>query len=297
VQHSSNITVQAFAVFLKQSRFSAQTIRSYQYIVDKFLSENPNGCNYSYSEILSYLESLNRYDIGKSTKQLKLTVLKKFFDFLIETEQRDDHPCKTIYVKTNSKRNVIQADLFSMAELESLLEREERFAHLKVKNQVLTSLLIYQGLLPGEIVNIKLQHIDLDSGSVYVNGGRLLTARRLPLLDKQVEMIAEYINNHRPRLAKKLKSDFLLLNYYSHPEKVDSINHFIATFKDRFPGRNLNCKSIRDSVISYWMNVKRMAPEQVQLLAGHRWISSTLRYKKAPVQSEREVLNRFFPID
>lgn len=296
MEHKGNITVQAFVVFLKQSRFSDQTIRGYKCIVEKFLSENPNGCLYTYNDILNYLETLNRYNLSKTTKQGKLIALKKFFDFLIETEQRDDHPCKTIFVKTSSKRNVIQADLFTLSELESLLEREERFAHLKLKNQVLISFLIYQGLLPSEVANIKLHHVDLDAGSVYANAGRLLMARRLPLLDKQVDLITDYLKNHRPRLARKLKSDHLLLNYYSHPEKVDGINSFIETLRDRFPGRKLNCKSIRDSVISYWMNVKRIPPEQVQLLAGHRWISSTLRYKKAPVDSERAMLNRFFPI-
>jgi integrase/recombinase XerD len=296
MQPDKNLIVDSFVIYLKKNRFSAQSVKAYKCIIEKFLSVNPNGCFSTYNEILSYLEYLNGLGISKATKQGKLTALKKFFDFLVETEQRDDHPCKTIYVKTSSKRNVIQADLFTMAELESLLEREERFPHLKLKNQVVISLLIYQGLLPGEIVDLKLHHIDLDLGTVYVNSGRLLTARRLPLMDYQINLIDEYIRHHRPRLLLKEKQEYLIVNYHGLQEKVDGINYLMETFRDRFIGRKFNSKAIRDSVISHWMNVKRMPPEQVQLLAGHRWISSTLRYKKAPVDQERELLNRFFPI-
>ncbi|HRI48301.1 MAG TPA: site-specific integrase, partial [Ignavibacteriaceae bacterium] len=192
---------------------------------------------------------------------------------------------------------IIQADLFSMAELDSLLEREERYEHLKAKNQVVISFLIYQGLLPGEIVNLKLHHVDLDSGSVYVNAGRLLTARRLPLLERQEEILSEYIHTHRKRMQLKGENEFLLLNFQGSPLRVDDVNYLVQTMKDRFPGRNLNCKSIRDSVISYWMNTKKIPPEQVQLLAGHRWISSTLRYKQIRIKEIRETLNKIFPLE
>lgn len=296
MQPNRNLLMDSFVAYMKRNHLSDQSIKGYRCIVEKFLSETPDGYKATYNEILNYLDSLNSYGLTKATKQGKLTALKKFFDFLVETGQRDDHPCKMVYLKVNAKRNVIQADLFTMHELESLLEREERFPHLKLKNQVVISFLIYQGLLPGEIVNLKLHHVDLDLGSVYVNSGRTLTARRLPLMDSQMELIDTYKHLHRPRLMLREKHEFLITNYHGLPEKVDGINYLIETYKSRFPERNINCKAIRDSVISYWMNTKKMSPEQVQLLAGHRWISSTLRYKIAPVKQEREILNRFFPI-
>jgi hypothetical protein len=43
----------------------------------------------------------------------------------------------------------------------------------------------------------------------------------------------------------------------------------IKTFKLLFPDRNLTAESIRQSVISNWLNEKRFSLEQVQLIAGH----------------------------
>lgn len=289
-------TMMAFESYLIRNRFSHESIRGYRCTVKKFLGQSTDADNSSHNDILKYLEGLNRKKLTKSTKQGKLIAIKKYFDFLVETGRREDHPCKTIYVKANSKRNVIHADLLSFAELESLLDREEKWRHVKVRNQVLISLLIYQGLMAGELASLKLSHIDLEAGTVYVNSGRVLTARTLPLLERQIELISDFISNHRPRCMIKGEIDFLIPNFQGTPYAVDGINSFIETMKPRFPEKNLNSKLIRDSVISYWLNVKKMPAEQVQLLAGHRWISSTLRYKRASISKEREIMNRFFPV-
>jgi integrase/recombinase XerD len=77
---------------------------------------------------------------------------------------------------------------------------------------------------------------------------------------------------------------------------VDDINYLVSTFKGLFPDRNLNPKTIRQSVIANWLNEKKLALEQVQLMAGHRWISSTDKYRCVPMDQERELMNKFHPL-
>ncbi|MEO6882419.1 MAG: hypothetical protein ABI199_00190 [Bacteroidia bacterium] len=73
------------------------------------------------------------------------------------------------------------------------------------------------------------------------------------------------------------------------PEKI--------IYKPLFPDRNLNTKTIRQSVIANWLNEKKIPLEQVQLLAGHRWTSSTERYKQNNLNEQRTLINKWFPLD
>lgn len=63
-----------------------------------------------------------------------------------------------------------------------------------------------------------------------------------------------------------------------------------------FPDRSLSPKTIRDSVIALWLNDLKIPLEQVQLMAGHRWISSTERYVQTSIEEQRELLKMVHPL-
>lgn len=95
----------------------------------------------------------------------------------------------------------------------------------------------------------------------------------------------------------KTETDTLLLGKLGTPITVDDVNYIVSTYKPLFPDRNLNATTIRKSVISYWLNEKQIPIEQVQLMAGHKWISTTERYKYAPINEQIELINRFHPLN
>ena len=57
-------------------------------------------------------------------------------------------------------------------ELESLLDRKERYESLRIRNQVIISLLIYQALKTGETINLKTSDVDLEKGTIYIRKSR-----------------------------------------------------------------------------------------------------------------------------
>ncbi len=287
-----------FEQYLIKMSFSRGTRDSYRCIIEKFLLNNPDANTYNYQDILNYMEIICKQPLSKNTKKGKLTAIKKYYDYLVEEGIRNDHPCMTLNIKGAGKKGIIFSDLFSMTELESLMEREERYTHLKQQHQVIISLLIYQALLPSEIISLKLNHVDMDAGTIYIRGGRELISRNLEIHTKQYRLFDKYIYEARKRLLYKDKrNDYFILNYQGK-NYADScgIGYLIETFKPCFPDRNLSTKSIRDSVIAYWLNDRKIPLEQVQLIAGHRWISSTSRYRQASIVEQREILNKFHPL-
>jgi site-specific recombinase XerD len=87
-----------------------------------------------------------------------------------------------------------------------------------------------------------------------------------------------------------------LIGFQGEKISVDDINYLIGTFKPLFPDRNLNPLNIRNSVIYNLLNVRRLPLEQVQLLAGHKWISTTARFLEARWEEQKVLINRFHPL-
>jgi integrase/recombinase XerD len=81
-----------------------------------------------------------------------------------------------------------------------------------------------------------------------------------------------------------------------NPIKGDDVQYLVETFKYLFPDRKLNLQTIRQSVISNWLNTYQIPLEDVQLLAGHKRPSATLKYQLPNMQQAVNTLNAHFPI-
>jgi site-specific recombinase XerD len=288
--------VLTFEEYLCGMKHSARTIKSYCYTVNNFLVTCPQAEQFGYKDIVAYVNK--KVSDCKNTKTVvaMLAGIKKYYDFLIETGKRDNHPCRTLYLKSAGRnRDVIHADLFSSAELDPLLQREERYAALKLRNQALISLLIYQGLAPHELTDLKMHHVDLDKGIIYVKESRMLSSRHLQIVPNQYRILDRYANESRKELAVA-PNDIFLLAKLGTPITVDDTHYLVSTFKTLFPERNLTPILIRQSVIANWLNEKKIPLEQVQLMAGHKWISTTIKYRHKDYEEERMLINKYFPL-
>ena len=286
----------SFYDYLKRVGMTAGTVKEYDRVVKSLLVQHPQAHEFGYRDVLGYLEELRKVGAEHSSRINKLGAIKKYYEYLIDQGIRGDHPCKRLYLKTPPKRAVIQGDLFTMDELESLFNTEWHFECLKAKNEVVLSLLIYQALSAKEITSLKLHHIDLDAGTIFIRGGKRLTSRRLELSPRQIRLFDQYINNDRKRLLKEKDSDLFIVTLTGRGETSDGLCNFMEGLQPRFPDRHLSTMSIRDSVLSFLLNKRGLPLEQVQTFAGHRWISSTQRYLQVPVEAEREVLKMYHPL-
>ncbi len=284
-----------FEQYLYQMRHSKSTVKSYLYTVRIFIGERSNALSLKYKDIINYLsEKEKAYNSPRIKKQV-LPGIKKYYDYLIEIGARNDHPCRTLTIKENRNRDIILHDLFSSKELELLLDREERYSDLKLRNQVVMSLFVYQGLTVGELANLKVHHVDLDKGTIFIKDSRKNARRHLEIMPKQYRILDRYIHESRKGLMKT-ETDALAIGKLGTALTADDMNYLVSTYKPLFPDRNLNPQTIRQSVISNWMNEKKLPLEQVQLMAGHKWISSTVKYRQHNIEEQRELMNKWFPM-
>lgn len=285
----------AFENYLYGKGLVPETISTYRSLVTPFTCIYSDLNHFTFKQVNHALGQILKPHQSQQYKNTILCALKKYYDYLIESGQRNDHPCRTMRFKAIRKRGIIHDDLFRSSELELLMEREERYVAVKERNQVVVSLLIYQGLKVKEICNLKVQHIHLDEGRVYIKESKSGVRRHLELHPKQYHIFESYINKSRKDLMKE-NNDSLVIGMRGSSITSDDIRYLIETFKGLFPDRQLTPDAIRKSVVSNWLNERRFPLEQVQLMAGHRNISTTAKYRQSPTDDRRLIINRIHPM-
>lgn len=271
-----------------------KTAATYLYYINVFSMQHPDAEKYTYKDMVNYMDLQKKRGVEISKLNTQLAAIKRYYSYLVETGQRNDHPCMSIRLK-RKKKDIQLQDLFTSSELELLMNRENRFKNLELRNKVIVSFLIHQGLTSNELCRLTVEDIDLDEASVYVKGSKTCTARTLDLKPSQIRLIQSYVETSRKALFKSTTKN-LIITQRGVSETVDGIHSMIEPLKSLFPDRNLNPTTIRQSVISNLLNVKKMPLEDVQLFAGHKWTSTTEKYKRNDISEQRALINKWHPL-
>jgi site-specific recombinase XerD len=171
----------------------------------------------------------------------------------------------------------------------------ENASNIRKRNKIILGLLIYQGLKSEDIFNLKLEDVKLQKGQIEIQATRKSNGRILNLMAWQFMEIQEYQNQIRPTIICKNNLDAEQF-FLSQKGKLTLRNSF-KVLHDELKTYNRNYESfdqIRASVIVSWLGQYNI--RKVQYMAGHRYISSTERYKQDNLDSLRDMIDDFHPI-
>jgi integrase/recombinase XerD len=287
--------LKAIETYLR-AKHTKESTASYLREIRAFLGNNPRAESYLHADIVNYIGTLRKRYSNPRTVSRILSAIKSYYAYLCVSEKREDNPSKSIFLKDKISRDVQLQDLFTSEELEELLIRKDRYFLLTNRNYVLISLLIYQGLRPSEVEQIKLEDVNLEQASIYIRQTNRTNSRTLQLKSSQVYQFHQYINQTRPELLQdKHNEAFILGKTGKAMPSEDLTKHLKRSFKDRFPPRIVNAQTIRQSVIT---NLLKSGNElrTVQVFAGHKYPSTTERYKQNDLQELTTELLRFHPL-
>jgi integrase/recombinase XerD len=280
-----------------QARHTKGTAERYQRDITLYLQTvtEAKAINATYSDIMDYIEILRNKYSNPETIKVIIQSIKKYYYWLNHTGQRKTHPCRNLKLREKTNRDIQIQDLFTASELELLLERKERYSDLKIKNQVIISLLIYQGLTRNDVVNLTLNDIDLNEGVIYIKADTKTNSRSLKLKSKQIMLLHKYINESRKELIRN-ETEVLILTKLGTAETGEGISYLLETAKHLFPNRNLNTKTIRQSVIA---NLLKSGHDLrlVQTFAGHKYPSATERYRQTGIEELRAGIEKYHPLN
>ena len=245
-----------------------------------------------YKTFLKYIEQLKKTGIKTSTIKSYIGSLKIYFNYLQEENYRSDNPITNINIKGTVKTivsNVLTAD-----ELEDLYYSYETKNQdiAKKRNKIIIGLLVYQGVKVNELEQLKEEHIELYKGKIHIPRTTKSNGRTLELKPWQLMELMEYIQQIRPQIVSKNNEQL-----FTSIDGNSGLNNVMSRINKELKLINYsyqNAIQSRNSVIVNWLKTYNL--RKAQYLAGHRYISSTERYKQDNLESLHEMIHSFHPI-
>jgi len=249
----------------------------------------------TYRDVLSYIETLRTQALHPKTLRNCLLGVKIYYNYLQESGQRQDHPCKRLYLKDQINRAIPMETLYSEKQLEELMNGY-RSADEKVqqRNVVIVSLLVYQALNIREIINLQMRDVDLEKGQIFIKESVSLKGRTLPLKPTQIMLFYNYITQYRQRIIEyhEPATESFIITQDAHQVSVFFIRRVL---KNRTaPAGKFTPIKIRQSVIANLL--KKNDIRVVQVFAGHRRSSATEAYKQSGIEELKDDIRKVHPL-
>ena len=278
-----------------QQHYTEKTAKAYAREIEIFLVNSPKAKKYTYTEIVGYIGALRTKYGNPRTISRILASIKAYYGYLCFTGKRKDNPARSIRLRDRITRDIQLQDLFTTEELEQLLTaKKERYTNLDYRNRVLISLLVYQALKPNEIESLQCGEINLELGTIYIKSSAKNNGRTLGLKANQILLFKKYLEETRTELVAGNPTGSFIIGQRKQPMTAEDITKHVKRNYDIFRPRKVNAQTIRQSVITNLL--KNNDLRIVQVFAGHRYPSSTERYRQGNVDALQSAIGQFHPI-
>lgn len=292
-----------------QNRFSPTCQNSYLNGIKRYLAfMNNNAVNGTYQDVLDFIAYLRTSKTGgvplhPKTLMNYLFSVKIYYQWLLITEQRDDHPCKTLYLTDQISKAIPVETLYSEQELQNILANHKPVkSYIQYRDKVMLSLFVYQALTTSELVNINLEDLNLENGTVHIRHLNVKQDRRLALQSNQILLIYNYLHIERPILLKRnTDTDYnpetpytnVIINNEGRPMNPHGISRHLNQYRNK--DEQITPFKIRQSAIK---NLLRKGNDLrvVQVFAGHKRSSSTEAYKQTGLEELKNIIQKLHPL-
>lgn len=284
--------IDGFQTYLQVHEYSTNTIDTYLRSVAKFLSwcsqKDYQPEQISYRQCTEYFNTLKAVTTKKGTSYRNVTIrnyigaIKLYFTYLVFDDIRNLNPIEDFdyFADRDFNHNLLtESELRNLYICFPTLDiQHPSCPSVAIRDKVITGLCVFQGLNSSALKSLNVDHVDLDKRKLHVPGSNRTNPRVLVLKDCQLAHISSYLTEHRETLQNKI-------NCYSESLFVVNSNRFsciINPLTRKLKTLNYkvtNLKQIRASVITIWLQQYDL--RKVQVMAGHKHITSTESYKKS----------------
>jgi integrase/recombinase XerD len=242
--------------------------------------------------IINYILHLKGREYTSSTVARKVAAIKSFFHFLLAEGTIEEDPTATLDSPKVKKRlpKALSHDLVSR-----LLAEAGKYSTPKgYRDKALLELLYASGMRVSELVLLNIDDVNLASANVRCFG-KGAKERIIPIYDRAVRALAEYLQKGRPRLLKTPNEKALFLNHRGNRLTRQGLWLIIKHYADEIGmGSEITPHTLRHSFATHMLS-GGAGLREVQKLLGHANISTTQVYTHVNSERLREVYDESHP--
>lgn len=139
-----------------------------------------------------------------ATISIKIRAIKRFFEYLEETNQILVNPAE--YLKEPEKETRLPRVVLTEAEVRKILDQPNLSSMIGIRDRTILEVFYSTGIRLEEMVNLTIFDCDLQGGMLRVNKGKFAKDRVIPLGRHAVRFLKEYITHVRPHHTRENKA-------------------------------------------------------------------------------------------
>ncbi len=278
-----------------EKRYPETTITGYMKDVEDFSSFiKENYINYltiHKEEIRTYLKYLDEQKLSKSTISRKLSALRHFYSYLVLEGRINTNQFKLI---SNPKKDKKLPNFLQYDELDKIFDSIDLDTDLGIRNRLIIELLYATGLRVSELVNLKVNDIDMSGREIRVLG-KGDKERIVYFGDYAKKYLNMYLDDARYRLLNGKKSEYLIINNQGDQITSRGIETVIDNIVNKAALKhNISPHVLRHTFATDLLN-NGADLKSVQELLGHSSLSTTQIYTHITNERLRQVYLKSFP--
>lgn len=267
---------QIYLLTVKQKE-EKTTVSSYIEDIYKYLEYMENNkiktaLNIEYQNITNYLKYLDNNNYKTSSIIRKIVSIKLFHKYLSEEYKIKDVSSKIINPRLRRKL----PNILTIEEVDNLLDIKLN-TPFDYRNKAMLELMYSSGLRVSELVDLKLNNIDLDNGYVRCLG-KGKKERIIPIGEIAIEYLKKYINEYRNSMKKGYYTENVFLN--NHGKNITRQGFFLIIkniAKEKNIDKNITPHMLRHSFATHLLN-NGANLRTIQEMLGHSSITTTQIY-------------------
>jgi len=241
--------------------------------------------------ILKHLISMRDAGLGARSRARHLVTIRGFYRFLVQEKILKHDPTRLIDLP---KSGLKLPDVLSVEEVRLLLSTPDTKTPTGSRDAAMIELLYAAGLRVSELINLKLQAVNMEAGFVRVFG-KGSKERVVPIGLFAKEKIGDYLKTARPLILKNIVSRYLFVARAGKPMTRQGFWKLIKRYalKAGF-NKKITPHSLRHSFASHLLEGGADL-RAVQLMLGHVDISTTQIYTHVAREHLKTIHEKFHP--
>jgi integrase/recombinase XerD len=241
--------------------------------------------------ILKHLISLRNAGLGSRSRARHLVTIRGFYRFLVEEKVIKNDPTRVIDLPKSGLR---LPDVLSFKEVERVLNTPDLNKPTGARDAAMIEILYAAGLRVSELVNLKVQDVNLEACFVRVFG-KGSKERVVPIGLYAKEKIDSYIKTFRPKLLKNVASPYVFVARAGKPMTRQGFWKLLRKYGQQAGIiRKIKPHSLRHSFASHLLEAGADL-RSVQIMLGHVDISTTQIYTHVAREHLKKIHEKFHP--
>lgn len=224
--------------------------------------------------LLIFLEILHRQGLSPRTRARKISCIKSFFRFLLESNQITQDPSQHVDAPRIPKS---LPEFLEQEEVQSLLALPAGSGAEGKRDQAMLELMYATGLRVSELVGLEMHRLDLEMGCVMVMG-KGSRERVVPIGIPASKAVMNYVDQVRPILLGPMRSEAVFVTRRGRPMTRQAFWKIVKKASLRAGIRKeISPHTLRHSFATHLVQ-NDADLRAVQLMLGHADISTTEIY-------------------